>query len=91
MRQWDNSTLKGIKGNMEVSEETIKKTSGCKKNFACLNGNRECFCAVEGTSGYNVLFVNPESNRDCDYCTPFGKSFLCHCPTRNEIYNLYGI
>jgi hypothetical protein len=79
--------VKGIKGNMEVSEDILKQTRRCKKNFSCLNGSGECCCEVEGTSGYNVLFVNPESNRDCNYCTLFGKSFLCHCPTRNEIYN----
>ena len=77
--------------NIEISEDIIEKTRGCKKNFSCLDGSSECLCEVKGASGYDILFVNPESNGDCTYCTPFGKSFLCHCPTRNEIYNRYSI
>jgi hypothetical protein len=77
--------------NIEISEDIIEKTRGCKKNFSCLNGSSECLCEVEGSSGYDILYINPDSNRDCIYCTRLGTSSLCSCPARNEIYNRYKI
>ena len=76
---------------VKISKDTLSKTKNCGNDFSCLKGKKECLCEVVGSSGYDVLFINPHSNRDCIYCTPFSNSFLCHCPTRNEIYNRYKI
>jgi hypothetical protein len=77
--------------NAKISEDTLRKTRNCGNDFSCLNDEKECLCEAVGSSGDDVLFINPNSNRDCIYCTPFSNSFLCHCPTRNEIYNRYKI
>ncbi len=77
--------------HLEIGEDTLRKTRNCGNDFSCLKGGKECLCEAVGSSGYDVLFINPNSNRDCIYCTSFSNSFLCHCPTRNEIYNRYKI
>ena len=76
---------------LEIGENTLRKTRNCGNDFSCLKGEKVCLCEVVGSSGYDVLFVKPKSKKDCSYCTPFSNSFLCHCPTRNEIYNRYKI
>ena len=77
--------------DIKIDEDTLEKTKYCKKGFSCLSGENECLCEVKYSAGYNTIYINPNSNRDCTYCIRFGSSFICFCPTRNEIYNRYQI
>jgi hypothetical protein len=77
--------------DIAINEDILKKTTDCTNNFSCLSGEKECLCEARGMAGYNSLFINPKSNRDCTYLNPFGSSFFCFCPTRNEIYRQYGV
>jgi hypothetical protein len=76
---------------MEVNSSILKNTTKCKNNFSCLTGEKECLCEVRASSGHNSLLIYPKSDRDCFYLNPFGSSFFCFCPTRNETYNRYKI
>jgi hypothetical protein len=80
-----------MKVDMQVNGPILKNTIKCKNNFSCLSGEKECLCEVRALSGYNSLLIYPKSDRDCFYLNPFGSSFFCFCPTRNEIYNRYKI
>jgi len=78
--------------DIKISEETVKNTTKCPRNFKCLTDGRD-MCPVDKTSG-KVLFLkeNGYKNRDCPYLISFGfTSYICTCPTRYEIYTHYKI
>ena len=74
---------------LRVAEGTIKDTH-CANDFSCLAGKKECLCEVESTVG-KVIFIKSQFHIACKYCLSYGGSFICTCPTRNEIYNKYGL
>ncbi len=80
-----------IRMDIKIDEDTLDRTQYCEKGFSCLGGGEQYLCEVKCPAQYNTLFINPKSDRDCTYCTLFGNSLLCFCPTRNEIYNRYQI
>lgn len=75
---------------MEITKETIEKTTKCLKNFECLNGG-SIRCKVEDCINNEVHFVKSSSTEYCPYNLSFGDDNICTCPTRKEIYNKYGI
>jgi len=77
--------------NIRISEEVLKKTTECKKNFSCLSDKKRDWCEAESSPGYDTLFVKVKRGNSCKYLIPYVDSFLCICPTRNEIYKRYGI
>ena len=76
---------------LEISEDILKNTTQCMDNFSCLNIGKGCLCSAEDYAGGNQIFVKGDSpsRTSCDYCLPFEYSFICNCPTRNEIYRRY--
>lgn len=75
---------------LKVSEEVLKDTSNCKQGFSCLSGKRECLCEVEDSSNGMVIFIKPSCKLGlCHYRLSFGRSFICNCPVRKEIFNRY--
>ncbi len=79
-----------------VDNDLIMKATECqhdhecqKKDFnsiMCMNS-----CEVENTV-QELLFVKEKlRNYYCSYKIPFGYSFYCKCPVRNEIYRKYQI
>ena len=74
-----------------VSDETKQKTTNCKKDFACLNGNGSNLCAVEHCVDGKVHFIRCIDQSSCSYRSSFGNGFYCDCPIRKELYNKYGI
>ena len=76
----------------KVNEETLKQTTRCKKNFACLFGDCEFLCETKIPNGTSVYFKCSEGEMSCPYCKSFGKiKKMCTCPTRAELYIRYGI
>ena len=82
-----------MKMDKEISEDIIKNTTKCINDFSCLNSGKECLCNVEKTAGVNHLFLKDDGSKKsaCLYRMGFGDSFICNCPTRNEIYRRYQI
>lgn len=79
------------KGSTEykISSDVLKATNKCRENFSCLTGIKDCLCEVTRYVDKGVLFINPPEHKSCNYMTLFGHSYLCNCPTRNEIYRVY--
>ncbi len=75
----------------EVSEDILRKTTGCSCEFSCLSGGGECFCELDSGLGDKVIFIKPRNGGYCNYMISFGHSFVCTCPTRKEIFNRYSI
>lgn len=77
-------------GIMKVDTEILKKTVRCQHGFECLvNESSKCLSMViERNVGGKFLFANC-SNNLCHYHMHFGKSVICTCPTRVEIFSKY--
>lgn len=78
------------KKEIQINDEIIKKTI-CKKEFYCLSGNINNICRVELNVENKIYFVKCIEDKPCNHRRSFGYSFLCLCPVRKEIFNLYGI
>ncbi len=75
----------------EISKEILDRTK-CDNDFVCLSEKQCPRCKVQFTAGASYIMVEPNSaSMGCSYAKPFGiASFVCTCPTRNEIYRKYG-
>ena len=76
---------------MKIDGEIIKETTECEKNFVCLSGKNNIYCGVEACISNDIHFVNCKSKDYCSYKMFIGKSIICKCPIRKEIYNKFGI
>lgn len=76
---------------IEIDEKIITETTQCKKKFECLSIDSNVYCKVEKCLVNKDLLVECSVRKYCIYKTPFEDSFMCSCPTRNEIFNKYGI
>ena len=76
--------------NIHIDEGTIKKTTKCNKEFRCLS-DTDHLCKVEYCVGKSVHFVECKSVEHCYYKMNFGKTVICNCPVRKEIYSKYAI
>jgi hypothetical protein len=76
---------------IKIDEDTLARTKYCEKGFSCLGGDKKYLCKVKYSGTYNTLHINPEFDRDCNYCISSVNFFLCFCPVRNEIYTCYKI
>ncbi len=78
--------------DVTVSEDTLKRTTRCKRNFACLSGKPEDLCEVDYRQGKFLLWMKTRKHPFCDYCIEYASSSVsCVCPTRLELYKRYGI
>ncbi len=76
---------------IKIKQETIKKTTKCKKNFACLSTHNQVCCKVEYRINGSVLFIYCTNKEHCNYKMILGNNHICNCPTRKEIFNRYCI
>ena len=74
----------------KISDETLKRTIKCKKNYSCLSGKRKDVCEVAEYVHKNLHYLQCGAE-DCIYRTPLDAVYICACPTRKEIYDRYGI
>ena len=92
------SVVWGDTMQINISEEIKNQTKECPSDFHCLADNEGPMCDVDlpmCSSEYifegNGLFIKPLSDHECTYQMPFRSGFLCHCPTRREIFKKYNI
>ncbi|MFZ3382993.1 MAG: hypothetical protein WA144_03615 [Candidatus Methanoperedens sp.] len=78
-----------LKTVIKIDENISKTASKCKKNLSCLSGKE--ICKVELCIDGKIHFIKCINLEPCDYRIPFGYSFVCICPVRKEIFNLYKI
>ncbi len=75
----------------KVDEETLKLTTKCPHNFACLSDLRKFLCVAETPSGDSVYIQCDGDQESCLYCESFDDiKRMCTCPTRLELYIRYG-
>jgi len=77
----------------KINKKIIKITK-CLYKFKCLHGKVCSGCKnVLGPLGEDRIFVKPSKGKsqDCSYTIPYGKSYVCRCPTRVEIFRKYGV
>jgi hypothetical protein len=75
---------------LEISEDTIRRTTKCHSNFHCLNDAENPKCPVEADLGSGLVIVNFNNASSCNYSIPFEiDKIICHCPVRYEIYKHY--
>ena len=77
--------------DMKVDEKILKETTNCQFNFSCLNG-RNPHCKIIFKTASDTLETDCPKKEPCVYCKPISRAEgVCTCPTRIEIYKLYGI
>lgn len=74
---------------IEISRDSIDKTTKCDRNFECLQDGDGPSCEISDCISCSVYFVKKISNRYCRYGENFGFDKYCTCPVRQEIYNKY--
>lgn len=76
-----------------VSEEVKNRTTRCLNNFRCSsNGDVWTACHIVNVIGEFLEIDKCQcAGKQCSYLMPYGSSYYCLCPTRNEIYKNYSI
>ena len=74
---------------IQISDETINKTTRCQKGFSCMSGTRTDMCKVELHN--KELLITCLSDENCNYKTSVHDATYCACPTRKEIFECYKI
>ena len=90
--------IRGEVLNIQIDDKIISSTTKCPSDFFCLKNTGKPMCDVDRDiciPEYSIqesgLFVFPQSVNGCPYQMSFGYGFMCHCPTRHEIYKKYNI
>ena len=74
--------------DITISEETLNRTTRCKKDFSCLSPETRDCCKVTDSPTPDIIFTGCWKRDDCPYCLRFGGAeSVCECPVRIEIYN----
>jgi hypothetical protein len=75
---------------MKIDEKTLKETVHCKNKFNCLKKKNHVSLIPKVYRNLNesILFVNCTAST-CFYKIDYGKSAICTCPTRKEIYKKF--
>ena len=74
---------------IEIDKEIVEKATRCMNGSRCLSEDNAFLCDVVAPLGSDIAEVKFKSGRSCSYGLSVGNSRYCHCPIRNEIYNLY--
>ena len=74
-----------------ISEQTIKATTECKEEFACLTIGVKDLCRVKGCKDHDVYFIKCLEHKDCPYQERVDHTCFCGCPTRREIFDKYNV
>lgn len=75
----------------QIDEAILRRTTKCQRNFVCLTEEGCPGCEFDGPISDTLNFVIPKkTNIECPYKLLFGfDSYVCQCPTRNELYRKY--
>jgi len=76
---------------LQISDKTREETTKCPFSFQCLHNETRCVCIIERCFEGNGCFIKTVKPKVCPYKISFGYSYMCHCPTRIELYNRYKI
>ncbi len=74
----------------EINKDTLKKTTRCAYGFQCLEDEGRKVCPGKNHISGSGLFINDEKRRHCMYFMYFGQGYICNCPVRSELFELYG-
>jgi hypothetical protein len=74
---------------LEISEEALRRTTQCPHEFACLNNGEHHLCTPLVTMGKGGLLIKEGAVKRDPYRVSFGNSWLCICPVRREIWDMY--
>jgi hypothetical protein len=77
--------------DIHVSDNARRAATNCKKEFTCLEREKNNLCTVESCIDGKLLFIKCLNKRYCSYQLLYGYRFLCRCPVRKEIFNKYKI
>lgn len=77
--------------DVNVSDETLKATTKCTKEFECLKGDGASLCKVDRCIDGTVHYIEPGSQDNCPYHLDFGGCSCCRCPIRKELFNKHKI
>ena len=75
---------------LRISDETLKQTTHCQRNFHCLTNNGN-MCLIDKPISERGLLIKEifSNNENCPYIESSENAFICNCPTRNEVYMRY--
>ena len=76
---------------IHISDETRKKTTRCPFSFQCLDDNNRDVCTIDMCLGGDGCFLETAKPDYCTYKKTFGGSYVCHCPTRHELFKKHNI
>ena len=76
--------------DIQISEDILKKTISCAKNFSCLSEQKD-LCEMRSQIVRVVYFIKHAKDKRCIYALSFDNDYICNCPTRQEIYWRYRI
>ena len=74
-----------------VEDYILQATSKCKKNFSCLDGQKDCICKIIHSNNNHTVQIEGKPVSDCNYVLSMGAKMYCLCPVRNELHNRHKI
>ena len=72
--------------DIRISDDVIDQATKCGRVLSCLSGNLERSCKVKKYVADEVLLVENGKGEACAYLRVLGRSQMCLCPVRKEIY-----
>jgi hypothetical protein len=76
---------------VQISDKAREETIGCQFSFQCLDDEKRCICIIEKCLEGDGCFLKTVKPQPCPYKMSFGYTYMCHCPTRIELFNRYKI
>ncbi len=79
--------------DITISEEILKQTTECKKDFACLSSETRDVCKATTSMMESMVYVECLEEVSCPYRRSFGTSgiYVCKCPVRVVLCKRHGI
>ncbi len=78
--------------DITISDDMLKKTTKCKKDFACLSSEKRDICKAVPSIIKDVVYIDCLEETSCPYRLTFGTSgYACECPVRVELCKKHGI
>jgi len=87
------NTFRQRESEMEthIEDYILQATNKCKKNFSCLNGQKDCMCKIIHSNNNHTVQIEGKPVSTCNYVLSMGAKMYCLCPIRNELYNRHKI
>jgi hypothetical protein len=76
---------------IRISEDIVEQAIECEKQFSCLSGNLGCLCKARKYVADEVLLIENGKGEKCVYFRSLGRSQMCLCPVRKEIFKRYEV